>query len=270
MARKPAQPVSGEPEAGPRQPPIRRPKLSNLIADDLRQWIAREGLKPGDRLPNERTLLEHYSCSKGTVREALKVLEVNGLVKMQTGPNGGAEIQAVSVHSSIQQLRTYLHFLDLGFEHVYAVRRTVEVTLAEEVVDLITEDQLTRMEANVTACVEARERGDRALARRLELDFHDILCEPCTNPFLAFICNFINGVLRDLVEFRREENDTKDAFGQHNAHSHLDLIAALRRRDRKAVRAITEEHMNCAEMFMTKLDASFRNDMLNVGSRGDS
>ena len=105
-------------EMNPRQPPLRRRKLSNLIADDLRHRIARDRLKPGDRLPNERALVEQYDCSKGTVREALKVLEVNGLVKMQTGPNGGAEVQAVSVDSSIQQLRTYLHFLDLSFEQV--------------------------------------------------------------------------------------------------------------------------------------------------------
>ncbi|MGE4251766.1 MAG: FadR/GntR family transcriptional regulator, partial [Parvibaculaceae bacterium] len=137
-------------------PPVRRPKLSNLIADDLRHRIARDRLKPGDRLPNERALVEQYDCSKGTVREALKVLEVNGLVKMQTGPNGGAEIQTVSVDSSVQQLRTYLHFLDLSFEQVYEIRRSVEVTLAVHVVGRLSADQLHRMEANVAACVGAR------------------------------------------------------------------------------------------------------------------
>jgi GntR family transcriptional repressor for pyruvate dehydrogenase complex len=256
-------------EMSRRQPPLRRPKLSNLIADDLRHRIARDRLKPGDRLPNERALVEQYDCSKGTVREALKVLEVNGLVKMQTGPNGGAEVQAVSVDSSIQQLRTYLHFLDLSFEQVYEVRRSIEVTLAQHVVGRLNEDQLTRMEENVAECVKARDDGDRATARRLELDFHDILCESCDNTFLAFICGFINGVLRDLVEFRREGQDARDAFGQHNAKSHLDLIAAYRRSDAAAVRKIMEEHMRCAEVFMSQLDAAFRTDMLSTVTRTD-
>jgi DNA-binding FadR family transcriptional regulator len=247
--------------------PLRRPKLSNLIAEDLRHWIARDRLKPGDRLPNERTLSEHYSCSKGTIREALKALEVNGLVKMQTGPNGGAEVQAVSVDSSIQQLRTYLHFLDLSFEQVYEVRRSVEVTLAVHMVGRLSADQLARMEANVAACVAARESGDRATARRLELDFHDILCESCDNPFLAFICSFINGVLRDLVEFRAEGKDARDSFGQHNAGSHLDLIAAYRKGDAALVGKIMDEHMRCAEDFMTQLDASFSTDMLSTVAR---
>jgi len=235
-----------------------------MVADDLRQHIARDRLKPGDRLPNERALIEHYGCSKGTVREALKALEVAGLVKMQTGPQGGAEIQAVSVDASVRQLRTYLHFMDLEFQHVYALRHSVEVALAQSVVGKLSEDQLQRMVDNVDLCTKARERGDRATARRLEVDFHDILCESCDNPLLAFICGFINGILRDLVEFRHDEEDTRDAFGQHNAHSHQELIEAYRRNDVVAVKSIMSEHMHCAEAFMSKLDASVHLDMLSA------
>lgn len=253
----------------PAAPRFRRPKLSNLIADDLRGRIVREGMKPGDRLPNERALTEYYECAKGTVREALKELEVSGLVTMQTGPQGGAEIQTVPVEYSIQQLRTYLHFLELDFQAVYAVRRTVEVTLAESVVGRLSEEQLARLEENVRRCLAARDRNDRATERRLELDFHDMLCAASDNPFLNFICSFINGVLRDLVEFRRDENDARDAFGQHNTHSHLELITALRANDAAAVKSIMEEHMKCAESFMTKLDASLRGDMLSFSGSKD-
>lgn len=242
---------------------IRRPKLSNLIAEDLRRWIARERLKPGDRLPNERTLVEHYGCAKGTLREALKALEVQGLVKMRTGPMGGAQIQPVSVDSAILQLRTYLHFLDLDFEQVYAVRRSMEVTLAESVVGRLSEDQLARMEANIEDCEQARIRGNRIEARRMELDFHDILCEACDNQFLSFIGRFINGLLRDLVEFRSERYEHHDAFGRHNAHCHRRLVEAYRTGDRDAVRAVMSEHMECAERFMRELDATFKPGLLS-------
>jgi DNA-binding FadR family transcriptional regulator len=67
-----------------------------MIADDLRQRIARERLKPGDRLPNERSLTEHYGCAKGTIREALTALEVAGLVKMQTGRRFDAAVADLS------------------------------------------------------------------------------------------------------------------------------------------------------------------------------
>lgn len=70
--------------------PRRRQKLAELISDDIKRWIATEGMTEGDRLPNEKTLMELYGCAKGTVREALKILEVEGLVTLKTGPGGGA------------------------------------------------------------------------------------------------------------------------------------------------------------------------------------
>ncbi len=244
---------------------MQRTKLSDQIAEDLRRWIAREGLKPGDRLPNEKTLMQHYGCAKGTLREALKALEVQGLVKMQTGPNGGAEIQPVSIDAAMQQLRSYLHFQVLDFEQIYVLRRGLEVSLAESVVGRLTEDQLKRLETNIEQCVEARDSGDRVTGRRLEIEFHDILCESCDNPLLAFICRFLNGLLRDLVEFRSDRYDEHEAFGQHNVASHRDLVAAFRVRDRRGVSRIMREHMCCAESFMQRLDASFRSDLLSTG-----
>ena len=52
----------------------RRPKLAELISDDIKRWIAAESLGEGDRLPNEKALMELYGSAKGTVREALKRL----------------------------------------------------------------------------------------------------------------------------------------------------------------------------------------------------
>ncbi len=253
-----------------KQGAARRPKRSNLIADSLRQRIARDRLKPGDRLPNERTLMEEYACAKGTMREALRALEVTGLVKMRTGPTGGAEVQAVSVDAPIRQLRTYLHFLDLNFRDVYAVRGCVEVILAESIVGKLSEKQFAQLENNVRCCAQARAQGDLAAARRLELAFHEILRERCENPFLAFICGFINGVLRDLVDFRHDESDAQDAFGQHNLDCHRELIHAFRQGDQDGVKRIMQAHMCAAEAFMSRLDVSIQSDMLSADPRRKS
>ncbi|WP_241963248.1 FadR/GntR family transcriptional regulator [Paracoccus suum] len=241
----------------------RRAKLSNLISEDLLNWIAREGLKPGDRLPNEKTLMQHYRCAKGTIREALKVLEVQGLVEMQTGPNGGAVIRPVSIDAVTQQLRTYLHFQSLDFEEVYAIRHSLEVTLAESVVGKLDETQLTRLEENIESCVAALAAGERTKARHLELTFHDLLCESCPNPLLVFICHFVNGLLRDLVEFRSNSHDEHAAFAQANLESHRRLLDAFRANDRAAVSGIMAKHMCEAENFMTRLDAAVHSDMLS-------
>ena len=68
----------------------KRQKLSDVIVESVKRSIVTDALKPGDRLPTERELMESFQCSKGSAREALKALEVEGLVNTRTGPSGGA------------------------------------------------------------------------------------------------------------------------------------------------------------------------------------
>ncbi len=71
-------------------------KRTDEIVDAIKRMIVEHGLGPGDRLPQERDLITQFSASKGTVREALKALEVQGLISVRTGPGGGAFIERMS------------------------------------------------------------------------------------------------------------------------------------------------------------------------------
>ncbi|MHB2207781.1 FadR/GntR family transcriptional regulator [Methylobacterium sp. CM6257] len=249
--------------AGGAPTPIRRIKLSDQIADDLCGRIARERMEPGQRLPNEQTLMQHYGCSKGTIREALKALEVQGLVTMRPGPSGGAEIRPVSIDAAAQQLRRFLHFRRLDFAQVYAVRRGLEVALGAEVVGRLDGDALDGLDENIAACEVAFAAGEHTRGRDLELTFHDLLCDASDNALLAFMCRFINSLLRDLVEFQGGSATEYAAFGAHNLDSHRRLASAFRAEDGEAVGRVMHEHMCCAEHFMRRLDASFRSDLLS-------
>lgn len=242
---------------------IRRIKLSDQVAEDIRRWIVRENLGPKDRLPPEKVLMQHYGCSKGTIREALKALEVEGLILMQAGPNGGPEVQATSMETVIQQMRQYFHFQNLDFKDAYELRRTLEVMLVENVVGRLDESQLTRLQANIDACTEAARADDREAGRVAEIEFHEILCEACDNPILALMCRFLNLMVRDLVIHRTDSLREHSAFGQHNIDAHTGLIEALRREDRQEASRLMGKHMHCVQGYMHKLDASFHLDLLS-------
>ncbi|TMV60630.1 FadR family transcriptional regulator [Thioclava sp. BHET1] len=241
---------------------LARIKLSDQITEDIRRRISHEGLHPGDRLPNERALMEYYGCSKGTIREALKALEVEGLVRMVSGPNGGPEVQAASIDIVTQQLRRFLHFQKLDFSQVYELRQTLEVVLARNVTGRLTEDHLRRLAENIEICEAANIAQDRARGRAAETEFHDILCEASDNVMLIFMCRFLNSMLRDLVSYRSEAMVEHEHFGAHNVDAHRALLAAFRARDAEAAAKIMGAHMACAAGFMGKLDASFHMDRL--------
>src|SRR5690625_2577676 len=110
--------------------PIPRLKRSDMIVEEVRRWIVVEGLKAGDSLPKERELIELLECSRGTVREALKVLESQGLIEISPGAKGGARVASVSYETTSRFLRNYLYFQPLTWAQVYRVREKLEPMLA--------------------------------------------------------------------------------------------------------------------------------------------
>ena len=243
--------------------PRRRQKLAELISDDIKRWIATEGLDQGERLPNEKTLMELYGCAKGTVREALKILEVEGLITLKTGPGGGAVINQPTMEPASRMLRNFLHFKSLDGHQVYQLRKLLEVELAVSVVGRLGREDLANLEANLGACECCHPHDeDQRRQRFLELEFHNLLAKACPNPLLAFMCRFLNDMLRDLVVVKKAYIPERKQFDEANHRYHRDLIEAYRAEDVERVRALMTEHMQDAERHMTALEAEMAAQML--------
>jgi DNA-binding FadR family transcriptional regulator len=75
---------------GRRQP--RLPKASDVLADRLRAQILGNQMRPGEPLRSEATLIAETGFSRGTVREALRLLESDGLIEIRRGPHGGIRV----------------------------------------------------------------------------------------------------------------------------------------------------------------------------------
>src|SRR3954454_11311394 len=118
---------------------IRTPKRGDLMVEEIKRWIAERRLGPGDKLPKEDELQKLFGVSKGTTREALKSLEVQGLVTVSTGPDGGATISAVPFDRVFQLVQHYLFFREVNVAQIYAVRRLLEPELPPGAVPHLTE-----------------------------------------------------------------------------------------------------------------------------------
>src|SRR2546430_11586771 len=85
-------------KSGPNRQPVRLtpmpvPKASDVLADDLRERILLGEFPEGTALTTERDLVAQTQMSRATVREALRILEVQGLIRIKTGRAGGAYVQ---------------------------------------------------------------------------------------------------------------------------------------------------------------------------------
>jgi GntR family transcriptional regulator, transcriptional repressor for pyruvate dehydrogenase complex len=232
-------------------------KRSDWIADQIKGWIVLRGKAPGDRLPPERELLRIFGAGRGTVREALKSLEVQGLIVNLPGSDGGAVLAEVPYGQAMQLLRNYFHFRTVTFAQVYAVRKLTEPELAAAATGRLSEAQMDELARYVEVC----DCGDysRAARRReqriAELEFHNVLATACPNPILAFLGRFLNDVLRDLVAMSESNFARHEEFRVANCGHHRQLLEALRAGDAMAVRKRMLAHMRQAEADMVELDA---------------
>src|SRR6201981_710650 len=92
MAAEPAISESGPRRSAVRLTPLQVPKAPAVLADDLRERILRGDFPEGTALPPERELVDQTRMSRATIREALRILEVQGLVRVKTGRAGGAYV----------------------------------------------------------------------------------------------------------------------------------------------------------------------------------
>jgi DNA-binding FadR family transcriptional regulator len=239
---------------------FRAPKRGDLVVEEIKRWIAERRLEPGDKLPKEDELQALFGVSKGTAREALKSLEVQGLVTLSTGPAGGATIGEVPLERAFQLLQNYLFFCELDVAQIYAVRRLLEPELAAGAVPHLTDAHFEALERSIATCAPHPTSREQAVAQRQEdLHFHDVLAVANPNVLLRFMCQVINQLLRHLVTVGDQPSHPAcQKLGDTNVAAHRRLLAAARRGDAERVRKLMVDHIDEAERLVRKLDAAVR------------
>ncbi|MDN5789181.1 FadR/GntR family transcriptional regulator, partial [Pseudorhodobacter sp.] len=121
-----------------------RPKRSRpvRVADEIKQWVVERDLKQGDRLPNETQMIGLFAVSKSTVREAMRILEAQGLILTRTGPGGGSFIDKVSPDRAKSLLANYFYFQNLSIADIYQMRKALEPELVANLAGTLSDAQV--------------------------------------------------------------------------------------------------------------------------------
>ncbi len=242
---------------------IRQLKRSDLVAQEIKRLITEKNLSPGDRLPRESELQAQFQVSKGTIREALKALEVQGLVTISTGPTGGGTIAAVPLDRTLQFMQNYLFFQEVTIDDIYTVRQMLEPELAAGAVPYLTDADFEALEHSIACCDPTQSQQDLVTQRREDVNFHDILAAANPNPFLRFSCELINEMIRQLIVFgNRTPQSEHRRFGEANAQIHRAIVQAARARDAEKVRSLMQQHMQDAASSVKRMNGRIQGRLI--------
>lgn len=134
---------SSQRESGGRR--LRLPKASDVLANELRARILEQDLPAGTALPSETELIAEHNFSRGTVREALRLLEADGFVSIQRGPKGGITVQYPDAQLVSRSLATLLTVDQTPLRNLFEFRKLVEPAAAASAAREASDDQRARL-----------------------------------------------------------------------------------------------------------------------------
>jgi DNA-binding FadR family transcriptional regulator len=183
-------------------------KTSERIASVLVADIIDQNLGPGDRLPNEAAMTERFGVGRGSVREALRLLEVHGLINLRSGPNGGPVIIAVDPRYVGRTLSLYLSLRGATIDELVQTRLFLEPQVARLAAENISSDTSARLKAAL-AQEEAAATGSRSYIDAAN-EFHYVLATITGNRVLDLVATALKELYTVRVVGAGVARDTTD------------------------------------------------------------
>lgn len=189
--------------------PLSRPRLYEQVVRRLREHVAGSELRAGDRLPPERELAERLGVSRASVRQAIVVLEVQGLVEVRHG--GGTYLRGESLEGEpVEDLVARKQRLPEALE----AREALETKLVELAAQRRTEQDLAEIDAALAEMREELAAGE--LGAEGDRRFHAAITAAAHNSLLT---EFMRAIAGEIAETRRESllqpHRPPKSLGQH-------------------------------------------------------
>jgi GntR family transcriptional regulator, transcriptional repressor for pyruvate dehydrogenase complex len=179
--------------------PARPRRAFDEIVAQVRGMVRSGELQPGDRLPAERVLAEQFGVSRNSVREALRMMEISGLVALRTGAGGGAFVAEPDPGVAARGLADAFQLNGLSPSDVTEARLWLESTVVRVACERMTEEYLQALYDNVNEAAQAAGEGDWERTALVHVEFHNLLADATGNPVMSILMRSMADLLRDLA-----------------------------------------------------------------------
>jgi len=213
------------------------PKRAEVTAQRIVRKIRDDGLKPGDPLPIESEMYDALGVGRSTLREALRILEQQGVITIRPGRGGGPTVASPDSRHLASTLALMMQFSDTPFRSVVQTREQIEPIAAA----LCAQNGDSRVLDGLRQSVEAMhtDLSDEEKFLYENHRFHELIAEGSQNPLITYFLNSLDWII-DGARLGVIYNKTSR---KHVAAIHDELCDAIEDGDDERAREVMSRHM---------------------------
>ena len=217
---------------------VRRSRVYEEVAKQIERIILKK-LHPGDKLPSERDLAEMLRVSRGSIRDAIRTLELLGVVETRQG--AGTIVREISIESLVNPFANVLQKRKDLVTELLDFRKMLEPPLAARAATHASADEISEMEEILRRQEEKQNYGDATVAE--DTEFHYGIALASDNSVVLKVID----VLMDLLRDTRARSLQVEGRPQKSLSGHRRILAAIKRHDAEAAKSAMRRHLEDVE-----------------------
>ena len=217
---------------------VRKNKVYEEVAQQIERLILKK-LRPGDKLPSERELAEMLKVSRSSIRDAIRGLELRGLVEPRQG--AGTIVRESAVEPLANPFANALKRRKEMVSELLDFRKMLEPPLAARAATHASADEILEMEEILQRQEAKQSQGEPAVAE--DAEFHYSVALASGNSVVLKVLDIIMDLLRDT----RERSLQVEGRPQKSLAGHRRILAAIKRHDAEGAKSAMRRHIEDVE-----------------------
>jgi GntR family transcriptional regulator, transcriptional repressor for pyruvate dehydrogenase complex len=219
--------------------PVNSPKITDLIIEQIRKTILDGEIKPLEKLPPERELVNRFKASRVAVREALKNLEASGLLVIK--PGSGVFVAETDSKTMSDSLYSILRMQKTSLNEVTEARLIFEPLVARLAAERMSEEDIGLLEANVKKTEKILKANRPTTVENVE--FHWLVAGSVHNTVVSLTMKTLLDVAEVMTIETHDNVEERFAISYRSYKQHKLILKAFRQKDPEKAYKLMFEHI---------------------------
>jgi len=232
----------------------KKSRIFQDVVEQIQEAILGGELSPGDKLPPERELQEAFKVSRGTLREALRVLEQKGLIEIRLGTGGGSMVREAGTEQLTETLAFMIRSGRVSLLDIGEFREGMEGKIAFLAAGRASREDVERLDVHIKNAIYFAEKGRDGWEPFLDVDeaIHKEIAQIAGNALYRYSAQVVHDNIRSYYDQYLEFSHSRLKENRRDLEK---LVQAIKEHDCEKAARIAEKHVNAFNVRMRESEA---------------